>query len=119
MKNVIKLTGIGLMALAIAGAELKLHAQAQDAPGAAQPAAKSERAIPFHGKVKAFDKEAGTLTVGSRTFQITPDTRYLQGSADSIQVGEKVGGSYYKQDDGTLTVNSIRIGPKASDESAE
>jgi len=112
MKNHMKVVGIGLVALAIAGLPLRLHAQESDAPATAQAAPKSERALPFNGTLKAVDKEAGTVLVGNRTFKLTPETRYLQGDLDAAKVGEKVGGSYQKASDGTLMVSSIRFGPK-------
>ena len=83
MKNVIKLTRIGLMALAIAGVETKLNAQDGDAPAAMQAAAENQRAYPFNGKLKAVDRDAGTITVGNRTFKLTSETRYLQGSLEA------------------------------------
>jgi len=119
MKNHIKVVGIGLVALAIAGFQFDLRAQQGDTPAMEQPAPKSQRALPFNGKLKAIDKETGTLTVGNRTFLITPETRYLQGNLESARVGEKVGGSYLKTEDGTLKVNSIRFGPKGGKEKAE
>ncbi len=119
MKNVIQLASIGLMALAIAGVQTTLNAQEAEAPAASEKAAKSDRAIPFNGKLKAIDKEAGTITVGNRTFHLTAATRYLQGSLEEATVGEPVGGSYWKADDGKLTVNSVRFGAKPKSESKE
>ena len=118
MKNVIKLTSIGLMALAIAGIETKLHAQDSDAPAAKQAAAANQRAYPFNGTLKAVDRNAGTIKVGNRTFKLTSETKYLQGDLDAAQLGEKVGGSYWKSPDGVLTVKSIRFGAKP-DKSSE
>ncbi|MCU0770845.1 MAG: hypothetical protein MUE94_03610 [Verrucomicrobia bacterium] len=116
MKNVIKLAGIGLMALAIAGVQTTLHAQDTEVPAAKEKAANSERAVPFNGKLKAIDKEAGTLTVGNRTFHLAATTRYLQGSLEEAVIGEPVGGSYWKSEDGKLMVNSVRFGAKSKAE---
>lgn len=118
MKKLIKVASIGLMALAIAGVQINLHAQEGDAPPV-EKKEKSARPLPFHGKIKAVDKKAKTVTVGSRTFNFTPDTKFLQGSMDTAKVGEEVGGSYWKAADGTLTLNSIRIGPKKDKPAAE
>lgn len=112
MKNHMKVVGIGLVALAIAGLQFNLRAQESDAPAMEQTAPKSERTLPFNGTLKAVDKEAGTVVVGNRTFKLTSETRYLQGDLDAARVGEKVGGSYQKASDGTLMVRSIRFGPK-------
>jgi len=116
MKAHIKLLAVALLGLAVVG--MPALSCAQDAPAAAkkekkEKPANSNRAIPFRGKVTAIDKEAGTVTVGNRTFKTTPETKYLQGSLDTAKVGDEVGGSYRKADDGTLTLNSIRFGPKA------
>jgi hypothetical protein len=112
MKKLSRVLSIGLMALAIAGLQLNLQAQQSEGSAAKETAAKADRAIPFHGTLKAVDKGAGTVTVGGRTFQLTTDTKYLQGSLEEAKVGEKVGGSYRKSEDGTLRVNSIRFGEK-------
>ena len=119
MRNVITLTRIGLMALAIAGVETKLNAQDGDAPAAMQATAENQRAYPFNGKLKAVDRDAGTITVGNRTFKLTSETRYLQGSLEEAQLGEKVGGSYWKTADGTLTVKSVRFGSKPDEPEAQ
>jgi Cu/Ag efflux protein CusF len=111
MKNVISMATIGLMAIAIAGTQLNLNAQEAGSTTASVQAAKP-KTIPFHGTLKGIDKEAGTVTVGSRTFTLTENTTYLQGSVDEAKVGDKVGGSYWKAEDGVLMVNSIRFGPK-------
>jgi len=112
MKKLSRVLSIGLMALAIAGLQSKLNAQESSDTAANEKAAKTDRAIPFHGTVKAVDKESGTVTVGSRVFKITPETKFLQGTLDNAALGEQVGGSYRKAGDGTLMVNSIRFGPK-------
>ena len=112
MKKLSRVLSIGLMALAIAGLQLNLQAQEAEGSAAKENAAKADRTVPFHGTLKAVDQGAGTVTVGSRTFQLTPDTKYLQGTLENAKIGEKVGGSYRKSEDGTLKVNSIRFGEK-------
>ena len=57
-----------------------------------------------------------TIVVGNRTFKLTKDTKYLQGDLSTAKIGEPVGGSYLKADDGTLVVNSVRFGPKKTEE---
>jgi len=112
MKKLSRVLSIGLMALAIAGLQLNLQAQETEESSAKENASKADRAVPFHGTLKAVDKDAGTVTVGGRTFKLTTDTKYLQGTLEDAKIGEKVGGSYRKASDGTLTVNSIRFGEK-------
>ena len=91
MKNHMKVVGIGLVALAVAGLPFHLHAQESDAPAIEQAAPKSGRALPFNGTLKAVDKEVGTILVGNRTFKLTPETRYLQGDLDAAKVGVMAG----------------------------
>jgi len=117
MKNLIKVMSIGVMVLAIAGTQIHSQAQSDKAPAAKEKAAKAKKkTIPFNGKLKQIDKDARTVKVGNRTFKLTDDTKYLQDSLDEAKIGEKVGGSYWKADDGTLIVNSIRFGPKPKKE---
>lgn len=115
MKNVIQLATIGLMAMAITGNQLNLNAQ-DTTPSAAAEKAPTPKTMPFNGKLKEIDKDTGIVKIGNRTFKLTEDTKYLQGSVDEAKIGEKVGGSYWKADDGTLTVNSIRFGAKPKKE---
>ena len=118
MKNVMAMTTIGLMALAIAGTHLNLTAQEADSAAASESQTKRQT-LPFHGKLKEIDSEARTVVVGSRTFKLNEQTKYLQGSLEEAKIGEKVGGSYWKEQDGTLMVNSIRFGEKAGKSSSD
>ena len=119
MKTLIRAMCVGLMALAIAGVQINLNAQESEGSAAKEKAAKSQKKFPFNGRLKAVDKEAGTVIVGNRTFKRTPQTKYLQDGLEEAKIGEKVGGSYIKEADGTLTVNSIRFGPKPKKEKKE
>jgi hypothetical protein len=115
MKNVIRLATIGLMALAIAGTGMDALAEGGTSSPVSQEAAKGRgKTVPFHGTLKAVDREANTITVGNRTFKLSPETKYLQGGMETAKIGEKVGGSYWKEADGTLMVNSVRFGPKST-----
>lgn len=122
MKKIL-LSGLaGLLAIAMVGTPVALHAQdATNAPALKKKAATvkkvAPKAIPFRGNVKAIDNNAKTLTVGKETFQITSDTKIIKMGkpatlADGAE-GEMVGGSYHKGDDGKLVALSIRFGPKA------
>jgi hypothetical protein len=84
-----------------------------------KPADKKEapaRALPFRGKIAAVDKQAKTLKVGERTFQITADSKIAKAgkaaTLDDATVGEEVGGSYRESADKKLNVVSLRIGPR-------
>lgn len=116
--NTLKIAGLSLVVAAIAAAPLQALAQEKkDKPAVEKPAgAKAEKAIPFHGKVTALDKSAKTVTVGERVFHVTAETRIVKlGKPATLEdgaVGEQVGGSYVKGDDGKLTARMVRFGPK-------
>jgi hypothetical protein len=111
---------MGLMALAIACVQINLQAQeSEEVPARSQAATTKPKTLPFHGTLKSLDKQAGTVKVGNRTFKLSADSRFLQGSLEEAKIGDKVGGSYWKANDGTLMVNSIRFGPKPGKASKE
>src|SRR6185312_13863880 len=122
MKKIL-LSGLaGLLAIAMVGTPVALHAQ--DATNAPAPGKRTAtvkkvgpKAIPFRGNVKAIDNNAKTLTVGKETFQITSDTKIIKMGkpatlADGAE-GDQVGGQYKKDTDGKLIATSVRFGPKA------
>jgi len=82
----------------------------------ASPGAKA-KPLPYRGKVASVDASAKTLTVGKRTIKVTDQTKITkQGAAASmaeINVGEKVSGSYWKKDDGSLEAKNVKVGAKA------
>lgn len=112
MIKLIKWTSIGLMALAIAGIQLELQAQEADAPAAKAKVASRKGTGPFNGKVVSVDTAAGTVTVGKRTFKISSETKVTNGSLASANVGDKVGGAFRTEDDGTLVATTIWFGAK-------
>ncbi len=69
----------------------------------ATPATKA-KAMPYRGTVASVDAIAKTFTVGKRTIKVTDQTKITKHGAAAtmadITVGEKVGGSYWKNDDG-------------------
>jgi hypothetical protein len=84
-----------------------------------KPADKKEapaRALPFRGKIAAVDKQAKTVKVGERTFQITAESKISKAgkaaTLDDATVGEEVGGAYRETADKKLNVVSLRIGPR-------
>jgi cytoskeletal protein RodZ len=77
--------------------------------------------LPFHGKLKAVDTAAMTISVGTRTFSITSETIIIKDGkpatlADGV-VGDETGGAYKKTDDGKLVVTKLRFGAKSATES--
>lgn len=82
-----------------------------------EPGEKKQSSIPFHGNIVTMDKNARTLTIGKRIFQVTSETKIFKSDkpatfADGV-VGEYVTGSYHKTDDGKLIAHSIYYGGKA------
>lgn len=73
--------------------------------------------MPFHGKLKAVDKTAKTITYGERTLQITSETKIIKddkpATLEDGVVGEPVSGTYKKSESGNPTAAMIRFGAKA------
>jgi len=82
----------------------------------ASPGAKA-KPLPYRGKVASVDASAKTLTVGKRTIKVTDQTKITKRGAAAtmaeINVGEKVSGSYWKKDDGSLEAKNVKVGAKA------
>jgi hypothetical protein len=74
------------------------------------------RPLPFRGKIAAVDKQAKTIKVGERAFQVTADSKIAKAgkpaTLDDATVGEEVGGSYREGADKKLNIVSLRIGPR-------
>jgi hypothetical protein len=113
MKNIIALclvAALGFLGSArVKGADNTKPARTE------KPVAKA-RSLPFRGKLAAVDKKAGTIKVGERIFHVTAETRIVKDEkaatlADGV-VGDKVGGAYLKESDGTLRAVSLRFGDK-------
>jgi len=122
-KSVLKSIVLGI---AVAGlAVLPLNAAEQSLPTAGKSgsemaqagAANASRAIPFRGKLAS--KTESSITVGTRTFEITAETKLMKegkpASLSEAVVGEPVGGSYLQQDD-KLVAKTVRFGPKTEAE---
>lgn len=114
-----KITLLGLLTAGLL--VLPVLSRAQDAAGgstAAAAPAKSKHGGPFHGTVDALDTNAMTLTVGSRTFQITSETKIMKDDKPGIladgAVGQPVTGYYKPDEDGnTLDAASVYFGTHA------
>jgi len=105
----------GLLAIALAGTPLALRAQTNTT---ATPKKKVvvNRVLPFHGKLKAIDNSAKTISVGNETIQITSETKITKLAKPATladgAVGDDVAGSYRKEADGKWMAVSLRFGPK-------
>ena len=101
---------IALMVAAIAAVSTLPLAAADD------KAAPAARALPLSGKIAAVDKQAKTVKVGERVFQVTATTRIIKdnkpATLDDAKVGDEVGISYREGDDKKLNLVSLRVGPK-------
>ena len=88
---------------------------------------KPARAIPFRGTASAVDKSAKTFTIAgktsSRVFKATDTTTITKAGAEAtfaeISDDEYVTGSYWKKEDGTLELKSLKIGGKTDAEKAK
>jgi len=103
-------------AVAVLAASLTFPTVAQDAKPAEKKAAPPARANVFRGKVAAVDKQAKTIKVGERTFNITSDSRIVKAgkpaTLDDVATGEDVGGTYREGEDKKLNIVSLRVGPR-------
>jgi hypothetical protein len=123
-RTILKIAVFGLLVTAIAATPTQTQAQEKkekkEKTTEKRDHAKTDRALPFHGKIAALDKQAKTVKVGERVFQITSETKITKdgkpATLDDAAVGEIVGGSYTKSDGGKLTAKSLRIGPKPEGE---
>jgi hypothetical protein len=91
---------------------------ASDAATTSKPAATTApvtgKKTRFSGSVTAVDASAGTLTIKTRTFTVTPASKIADSTGAAatladVAVGTKVSGSYEKSPDGTMTVATLKI----------
>jgi hypothetical protein len=125
MNKFIKSGFIGLMAIAMVGTPVALHAQAAtNAPAKKASASKTPttKTIPFRGNIKAIDNTAKTISIGNETIQVTSETKITKAGKPATltdgAVGEPVAGAYHKEADGKLDAISVRFGPKPAAESS-
>jgi hypothetical protein len=117
MNSILKLALLGLLAAGVA-APIQLRAQDANAPAAEKKEAgpKKSKTPPIHGKLKAVDNAANTITVGTHTIQITPDTKIAKAGnpatlADGV-VGEEVTIVFKPAGDGQFVAAKVHFGPK-------
>jgi hypothetical protein len=86
----------------------------------AKAAVKKPRPLPFHGRVSKVDAKAQTLTVGKRVFHLNDTTKLMKNDTaiplQSVVIGERVGGSYLKDDNGNL--HALKLNFKGLNEKA-
>jgi hypothetical protein len=121
LKYISKSVVLGLIAVAVAVLPTQLRAQHENPIGEKKEAKPSKPAVtPFHGKLKAVDKTARTVSVGELTIQVTSETRLLKdGKPATLEDGvidETVAGAYRKTEEGKLNATMIRFGAKTDKE---
>jgi len=136
------LTGVCAVAIALASmttasgqtaspsptAKASPKAKASPSPSSsptASPSGKTARAVPFRGKAVDIDQSAKTFTIGKlikRTMKVTDSTKITKGDADAtfsdLSADTDVTGSYWKKDDGTMEVKTLKIGGAAGTDKA-
>jgi hypothetical protein len=126
-KNIHKIAVLSLFAATLVAMPALSHAAITNAPASPSQAApdktRKHEGLVFRGTVSAIDAKAMTLTVETRTFAITSDTKIIKDGksatlADGV-VGEQVSGTYKKTDNGKLTAISIHFGAKVEKNHAE
>ena len=128
-KNISEIAVLSLFAAALVAMPALSRAavtstNAPASPSQAAPAKpKKHEGLVFRGTVSAIDAKAMTLTVETRTFAVTSDTKIIKDGksatlADGV-VGEQVSGTYKKTDDGKLTAISIHFGAKVEKKNGE
>jgi hypothetical protein len=126
MKNHIsKVIHLSLFAAALLA--MPALVRAQEANTGAPPASdqttttkpKTHGAIPFHGKLSAVDTSGKTLTVGSRTFEVTATTKIFNNDEPATlsdgKAGEPVRGTYQKTENGKLEAVTVHFGAKTGE----
>jgi len=77
---------------------------------------KKPNAGPFHAKLVAVDKTARTITVGKRTFLLTPETKFNKSgkpaTLEDAVIGEQISGYVKPNDHGKLVATTVNLGPK-------
>lgn len=89
------------------------------------PPVKSQRAVPYHGKIAEVDQTARTFSIAGkehmRLFKITEVTVITKdgnpATMTDIVADEDVRGSYWKRSDGSLETKTVKLGQKTDAES--
>ena len=115
MKKHIALYAIAAAALIAVPALRAQDAASTNSPAVTAPAPAHKHGLQLHGKVTAVDTAAMTVTIGSKTYNLTSETKILKegkpATISDITVGETLRGSYKKVGD-KLNVTTIHIGEK-------
>lgn len=117
IKSILKFSLLGLLAIAVNGIPIVLHAQNASTNSVTTnkpPVNPSRRPLPFHGKVRAIDPGGMTITVSARTFQITSETKITKDGKPALltdgTVGDNVSGSVKRDAQGKWNAVKINFG---------
>ena len=114
--NLITPALVAIVGLALAGAPLTAQAETSSSTSTSTAAPeKKEKAkkTPYMGSITAIDAKSVTVASSDKTLTlaITPDTKFKKDKEEAtlsdFAVGDKVTGSYSKDDSGALTANSL------------
>ena len=120
-KHMKRISLLALCAAAILAGPALSRAQdnTTNAPAAGEPATPAKKhsaALPFHGDLTSVDTNAMTFVVGTRTFEITSDTKITKDDKPAVLAdgvaGQPVSGSYKESDGGKLDAVTVRFGGK-------
>jgi hypothetical protein len=128
-KNLLASTLLGFLLATVCADQLAAQSTPKKAPAksaavtvdpATTAPAKKQTAGPFHGRLKAIDRTAGTIAMGTRTFHVTGSTKITKDGKPATlaegAVGEMVSGYFKTSEDGKLTLSTLRFGPKPEGE---
>jgi len=109
-----------------ASASPSASATAAKTSGAPEGSPATQRAIPFHGMISAVDMRTMTFTIAgkekSRAFKLTDKTVITKAGAaaktSDVVANEEARGSYWKMNDGSLEVKTLKLGPLTQQEQA-
>jgi hypothetical protein len=119
IKSIVKFTLLGLVAIAVTGTPIVLHAQVTNAATATnKPPANPSGRLPFRGKVKAIDNTAMTITVETRTFQINSQTIITKdgkpATLSDVSVGDNVTCMVKREKSGKFSAVKLNFGIPAA-----
>jgi len=109
----VALTGVALcVATPIGAQEASKETPSQQTPSDEKKSA--SRPLPLRRmKIESIDKEKRTITMGSKTYIVTQNTKITKDGApfefEKVEAGMTATGSYRKLDDGTLQLVSLKI----------
>jgi hypothetical protein len=121
-KQMTKISILTLCAAAILAVPALSRAQdTTNAPAASEktpPAKKHAGVLPFRGNLTSVDTNAMTFVVGTRTFQVTSNTKITKDDKPAVladgATGQPVSGSYKKNDEGKLDAVTVHFGGKVA-----